>query len=65
MYKNFLRSFFVVSATSVFIGSLLFVPSALAATATHIVISEVQLGVSGSPTNEFIELYNPTIQTSM
>jgi hypothetical protein len=60
MYKNFLRSFFVVSATSVFIGSLLFVPSALAATATHIVISEVQLGVSGSPTNEFIELYNPT-----
>ncbi len=27
---------------------------------THVVISEVQLGITGASTNEFIELYNPT-----
>ena len=31
-----------------------------AATATHVVISEVQLGKTGASTDEFIELYNPS-----
>lgn len=35
-------------------------PPVLSATANHVVISEVQVGSSTSPTDEFVELYNPT-----
>lgn len=33
---------------------------AQAATATHVVISEVEVGKTGAATDEFVELYNPT-----
>lgn len=36
------------------------VPNAKAEQADHIVISEVQIGIVGASTNEFVELYNPT-----
>ncbi len=36
------------------------IPNVFAATTNHVVISEIQAGLSGTPTNEFIEFYNPT-----
>ncbi len=35
-------------------------PDVKAATASHVVISEVQIAKSSAPTDEFVELYNPT-----
>jgi hypothetical protein len=35
-------------------------PVVYAATASHVVISEVLPGITGASTNEFVELYNPT-----
>ncbi len=45
-----------------FVGFLFFQKShfASAATANHVVISEVQTGEDGASTHDFIELYNPT-----
>lgn len=47
-------SFFLVSIL------LVTVPLSYAASATHIVISEVEVGKTGAATDEFVELYNPT-----
>ena len=33
---------------------------AQADTALHVVISEIQIGKTSAPTDEFVELYNPT-----
>lgn len=49
---------------SIFILLAIFLVSnvqiAKAASATHVVISEIQIGGNGKTTDEFIELYNPT-----
>ncbi len=52
----------LISSFFLFITILLAstVPFARAATADHIVISEVEVGKTGAPTDEFVELYNPT-----
>jgi hypothetical protein len=51
---------FTLFITSIFSISLFHAPSVSAATANHIVISEVQIA-GGTADDEFIELYNPTI----
>ncbi len=48
---------FIVFLLTIFVAKL---PTTVAAAASHIVISEVQPGLTGATTNEFIELYNPT-----
>ncbi len=47
----------VIGGAIIFFGTF---SKAESATATHIVISEVQIGKTGVSTDEFVELYNPT-----
>jgi hypothetical protein len=54
----------IVTAIIFFFVSILIINTAstVYATEAHIVISEVEIGKANAPTDEFIELYNPTTQ---
>jgi hypothetical protein len=62
MIKNHLSWFSVISSFSILllIVSLVATRNLVYSAATHVVISEVQVGVTGQADNEFVELYNPT-----
>ena len=50
----------VLLVTVLLSSSLSHASNVYAATASHVVISEILPGVTGATTNEFVELYNPT-----
>lgn len=56
--RSTILSFFA-SLTILIVTSLYLAPKSLAATADHVVVSEIQVGGTTS-TDEFVELYNPT-----
>jgi hypothetical protein len=60
--KKLLSPLVLILLVSVLLSSSVLLRSSnvYAATAAHVVISEVLPGITGSSTNEFIELYNPT-----
>jgi hypothetical protein len=62
MIKNHLSWFSVISSSFILflIISLVASRNLVFSAATHVVISEVQVGVTGQADNEFVELYNPT-----